>query len=359
MPHIPIRTALVVGGLLLLGACGHSEPFTASDTRLTEPLDATPPVQLTYAGGANTRPAFSEDGAALTYGFVRGTPDRDRCLATLPATGGTRTRSLCWTAQGQDTLADGLELGALAADGRLAFTRHTSRVNGIIANDAGLYITRGGEAVDAERVLDLFVFQPAGGTAWDYLLDLTWSGSNELTALATDAVVINRCPPATCWDTTYVGLHVATIQPGSGAAPSVVTAVPVEAAAAGVAVDRSTGRRFIRYPDRIEELLPNGTTTLAWTMPRPAGQVAHRITGLAAANGRLVVSTAYTDVPPPPAQSTAVSQLRRIDGGDQLLGVRLGAEGSFGAVTLDPTGRRLAFEGRTGASRQLFLLELP
>jgi hypothetical protein len=172
-------------------------------------------------------------------------------------------------------------------------------------------------------------------------------------------VVINVCYPATCWDTTYVGLHVATIRPGTGTAPSAVSAVPVGPSAAGVAVDRTSGRRFVRYPDRVEELLADGSTVVAWSIPQSPGQVGHRITGLAAANGRLVVSTAYTDIPPPPAQSTAVSQLRRIDGGDQVLGVRLGAEGSFGAVTLDPTGRRLAFEGRTGASRQLFLLELP
>lgn len=360
MRHFFLHASCRLGSLLLLGACGHSEPFTASDTRLTGPFNAATPVQLTYAGGANLRPAFSEDGADLTYSFVRGTPDRDRCLATLPAGGGTRTRTLCWTAQGQDTLADGLELGALAADGRLAFTRHTSRVNGIIANNAALYVTRGGEAVDADRVLSLFVFQPAGNTAWDYLLDLTWTGPNELTALATDAVVINRCPPASCWDTTYVGLHVATIQPGTGTTPSIVTAVPVGPTAAGIAVDRATGRRFVRYPDRIEELFTNGSTAIAYVRPPEPTYQGSRLTGLAVANGRMVISESFTEVPPPPAAPRAASELRRVDGAsEQLLASRRGTEGSFGMVTLDPTGRRLVFEARTDASRQLFRLELP
>lgn len=353
------RVPHLLGTLAVLGACGHSDPFTASDTRLTEPFSTAAPVRLTYAAGANVRPAFSEDGGAITYSFVRGTPDRDRCLATLPAGGGTRMRTLCWTAQGHDTLADGLELGALATDGRLAFTRHTSRVNGIVANDAALYLSRGGEARDADRILDLLVFQPAGGIAWDYLLDLTWSGPNELTALATDIVVINTCYPATCWDTTFVGLHVATIAPGTGGAASIVTAVPVGPSAAGVAVDRSTGRRFVRYPDRVEEVLANGTTTVAWTVPAVPNRVGHQITGLAAGGGRLVVSTAFTETSPPPGQPVAVSQLHRIDGDGQLVASRAGAEGSFGRVTLDPTGRRLIYESRIGAARHLYLMELP
>lgn len=359
MRRSPWNLPSLLTSLVLVGACGHSEPFTASDTRLTEPFSTTTPVRLTFANGANARPAFSEDGDAITYSFVRGTPDRDRCLATLPAGGGTRMRTLCWTAQGHDTLADGLEVGALATDGRLAFTRHTSRVNGIVANDAGLYLSRGGEARDAERILDLLVFQPAGGIGWDYLLDLTWSGPNELTALATDIVVINSCYPATCWDTTFVGLHVATIQPGSGGTPSTVTAVPVQPAAAGVTVDRSTGRRFVRYPDRVDEVLANGTTTVFWTLPPQAGRLLNRITGLGAGGGRVVVSTAFTEVSPPPGQSVAVSQLHRIDGVGQLIDSRAGAEGSFGLVTLDPTGRRLVFESRAGNGRHLYLLELP
>lgn len=361
MPRRPIRVAPLLGSLALLAACDHSDPFTAPDTAITGPLSAAAPVQLTYASGANLRPAFSEDGSAITYSFVRGTPDRDRCVAALPATGGTRRRTLCWTAQGQDTLADGLELGALAADGRLAFTRHTSRVNGIIANDAALYISRGGDAVDAERVLDLFVFQPAGGTSWDYLLDLTWSGPNELTALATDAIVINTCYPATCWDTTQVGLHVATIQPGSGGTPASVTAVPVDPSAAGIAVDRSTGRRFIRYPDRIEELLTNGTTTVAFVPPENPARVGYRITGLGVSSGRMVISGRYTEPPVPNLPSVSVSDLRRVDDTrfDLLTQPRRGAEGTFGGLTLDPTGRRLAFEGRTGNTRHLYLLELP
>ncbi len=358
MTRLPHLIAGVLG--TLLGACGHTEPFTAADTTLFEPFSPVTPVRLTFAAGANLRPAFSEDGAQITYSFVRGTPDRDRCLATLPAGGGTRLRTLCWTAQGQDTLADGLELGALAADGRLAFTRYTSRVNGVVPNDAALFISREGEAVNAERVLDLFVFQPAGGTAWDYLLDLTWSGPNELTALATDAVIINRCPPGICWDTTYVGLHVATIQPGSGTTASVVTAVAVQPAAGGVAVDRATGRRYIRYPDRVEELLANGTTTVAYEPPADPARPDFRLTGLAVAADRMVVSGIYLEPPAPGAQRDSVSQLRRVDGtSEQVLASRRGVEGRIGAVALDPTGERVVFEGRAGNSRNLFLLELP
>jgi hypothetical protein len=357
MPRLPILTAAVLGGLPLLGACGHSEPFTTADTRSDVPFSAAVPIRLTFAPGANSRPAFSEDGSTITYAFARGTPDRDRCLATLPAGGGTRLRTFCWTAAGHDTLADGLELGALAADGRLAFTRHTSRVIALAANDAALYVTRGGEVVDAERVLDLFVFQPAGGIAWDYLLDLAWSGPDELTALATDAEIVNRCPPGFCPDTFFVGLHVATIRPGTSTSATTVTAVAVGPTAAGVAVDRSTGRRFIRYPDRIEELLGNGTTAVVWTVPQePLGIVGYQIAGLAAAGGRLVVSTTYIESPGTPV---VTSQLRRVDGAEQLVASRSAAEGIFGRVTLDPTGRRLVFEVSAANSRHLYLTELP
>lgn len=360
MDRLLPRAPGVVGGLLLLASCGHTDPFTAADTGLREPFAATPPIRLTFAGGANLRPAFSEDGAVVTYSFVRGTPDRDRCLGTLPASGGTRTRTLCWTAQGQDTLADGLELGALAADGRLAFTRHTSRVNGVVANDAALYLSRGGEAQDAERILDLMVFQPAAGIGWDYLLDLTWSGPEELTALATDVIVVNTCPPGACWDTTHAALHLATIQVGTTATPGRVTAIPVGTDAGGIAVDRATGQRYIRYPDRIEVVTPTGNTMTVFVPPPDPARVDYRLTGLAVASGRMVISGTFREPPVPGLPGVTISELRRVDGERfELLGTRRGAEGSFGLVALDPTGRRLVYEARAGASRNLFLLELP
>jgi hypothetical protein len=356
MPRLPILTAAVLSGLPLLGACGHSEPFTTAETRSDVPFSSAVPVRLTYAPGANTRPRFSEDGSVLIYAFARGTPDRDRCLATLPVGGGTRLRTFCWTAAGQDTMADGLEVGALATDGRLAFTRHTSRVINLAANDAALYVAPEGDVAAADRVLDLFVFQPAGGIAWDYLLDLTWSGPNELTALATDASIVNRCPPGFCPDTAFVGLHVATIQPGTETGTTTVTAVAVGPSAAGIAVDRSTSRRFIRYLDRVEELLADGTTAVVWTVPEKLpGEVGYQLAGLAAGGGRLVVSTTYTQVPGTPVVS---SQLRRIDGVEHVVESRMAAGGIFGRVTLNPSGQRLIFEASAANGRHLYLVEL-
>lgn len=346
---------------LLLAACSHSDPFAAAPTRLDEPLQAAPPVQLTYAAGANTQPGVGTDGGALTYSFVRGTPDRDRCLGVLPLGGGTRLRSLCWTAPGQDTLADGLEVGALAADGRLAFTHHASRSNGIVAAVAGLYLAGGLRAEDGERLLPLLTFQPAAQAAWDYLLDLTWSGPNELSALATDVAMINRCYPATCWDTTHVALHVARLDLGTR--PIGVTATPVAPTVAGLAIDGSTGRRFLRYPDRVTELLASGTEEVRYVPPTFPGQQGLRLTGLAAGGGRLYVTEAYTDVPPPnpnPGTPSHVSRLVRvIDGTASEVLRRADAQGSLGRVSVDPTGRRVVFEGRQGSARHLFLQEIP
>lgn len=350
------RVPHLLGTLAMLGACGHSEPFTTSDTGLTKPFSATAPVRLTYAAGANLWPGFSEDGREVTYSFVRGTPDRDRCLGTLPAGGGTRTRTLCWTPLGHDTLADGIEIGALGADDRLAFTRHTSRTNQIVANDAALYLARGSNPLDAERILDLLTFRPEAGIAWDYLLDLTWSGPEELTALATDVILANLCSPGICWDTSHVALHVATLN--TATRPITIAATPVGPSARGIAVDRSSGNRLVAYPDRVVRLTGGGEIPV-YTPTALPDRLNPNVTAVAAGGGRVVIAERWIE-PGAGGSQTPVRRLVRIDGTAPVELARwVGVQGEFGRLAMDPGGRQLIFEGRQTAARHLYQLELP
>ena len=118
-----MRTTLPL--LLVLAACSHSEPFTAPDEPLDGPFSPGVPVRLTYADGAPSAPVWTNDGDSVLYSYTRRgggfLVQEERCLAVLPAAGGTIRREICSRSVFPTQSADVFDLPALSAGGQLAF----------------------------------------------------------------------------------------------------------------------------------------------------------------------------------------------------------------------------------------------
>lgn len=115
---------LTLPALLLLAACSHSEPFAAPDAPLDGPFDPAVPLRLTYADDAPSAPIWlSSDTVLYSYtrrggGFV---VQEERCLAVLPAGGGTIRREICSRSVFPVQSADVFDLPAVSPGGQLAF----------------------------------------------------------------------------------------------------------------------------------------------------------------------------------------------------------------------------------------------
>ncbi|MFN8654619.1 MAG: hypothetical protein U0133_22150 [Gemmatimonadales bacterium] len=114
--------------LLLVGGCAHSEPFAdPAHPPLDRPFQDAQPLQLTYSIGLDEWPSWSPDERRVYYGAQDPANERDACLASLPATGGTATALQC-PASGTDGLTVVFENPA--SDGtRLAWVQSVARAD--------------------------------------------------------------------------------------------------------------------------------------------------------------------------------------------------------------------------------------
>ena len=295
------------------------------------------PVRLTYASGLNTRPAFSEDGRSFVYAFPRPDDlptdeDHDTCLGALPATGGARRFELCVHAADHRRFRDGIEHGALSADGRLAFVQASGLAGNFTVLRAGLFVAPADSVRGARQVLELRRNPPGGGPIWDYLLDPTWVAPGELIALAARMELRG---PNQSKDTLFFGHTVVRIRVDDD--PLTWTTVATGMNAGELALDRSTGTIYLlshRYFDDVNLTVIADTV---WQVPLAGG----------------------TPVPYfglPNASSAPVERLFAITaGGGRVLGTRgrvLGGAAVFDVVTLTadapPASLPLTLPGNPG-----------
>lgn len=209
-----MRTSIRVVLLSAMGltACGHSEPFATGSVLTAVPFTPGSPARLTYDEGITQRARFSEDGRYLVYSLPD--PDRtlsdhdhDYCLGVLPSTGGQRVATVCLPSEEDRFRRDGIEHGALSADGQLAFVRHSGIASSGSSLEGALFTTHM-DSLAGVRQRFVLKRTPEGARGrWDYLLDMTWEGPHRLVALAARADLVPRFPGAPP-DTLYTGLEI-------------------------------------------------------------------------------------------------------------------------------------------------------
>lgn len=343
------RTALVAA-IAVLAACSHSDAFTTPETRVETPLAPGTVAQLTYNLRADRMPVASPDAGAVLYQFETGDADRDTCLGALPLGGGTRLGEWCAVDGQEATRADLFAAGALTANGTLAYTQHSSLVFAPIPNAGALYVAANGDQTRRVKVADLLRLYPGIPSPVDFLFGLTWSGPDELSALATTANIARACN--TCaWDTTYVGQAVVRLRTSTPNQLDIVALVP----GASQLVFDPTVRRFAFLREGDVWTLPatGGTPALAYSLSAdPAGRP---VVGVAAGGGTLFITRAWFD------GQVYQSDVARISGATAvpIAGTQI-AGGRWQRAAASPDGRRVVLERRPTASTttDLYLAEV-
>ena len=204
---------------IALAACAHSEPFGNRSTNLDSTLTAGAQRQLTYNVGTDRSPAWSTDGATIFYSYedVFRT-DRDRCLAALPATGGTIRRFACNRSLASQDTTDVFEEPAPAADRHLLLVRSASPPGSINFAQSSLVLATQADATTGTLVRSL-PFVSSTGKPHSAIRQIRWLSPTRAVYLGQHLGFprpCGRCPA----DTVGIPLEVMLVD-RSGAVPTV------------------------------------------------------------------------------------------------------------------------------------------
>ncbi len=256
--HVLLCAALAVG------ACSHEEPFDTPDTGSDRPFQPGAPARLTYNPGTDLHPSWADDGGSFLYSAQRyGTPDGDRCIAQLPATGGSALRTICNPDAAAADSSDTFDAPSLFGDDRLLFVRTASRPGAAAPNTGGVYLGTLTDPLSATRVLPLPYTIPGGRTHGTIAM-ARWLSRNRVMYLGQSVIYARECTQCPL-DTLVTGLEVVEMDLG-GAQPSLVV-VPGTYGASSVAL--STSRDTLYYT------LINDSRVFRLTLPSAQLTIAH------------------------------------------------------------------------------------
>jgi hypothetical protein len=318
-------------------------------------------VRRTYNGGADLAPSWVPDGSGLFYTAERlDRSDRDRCLALLPAVGGTIARQICNRAAAAADSVDAFSAAAVAPDGRLAYVRASAPL------DVGWPLApRFHELVVATlagplgvTVLRTLSYTGPSGRVHDEATQLRWLDDSVLVYVGQRVAYVPpcfRCPP----DTVPSGLELVRLDFG-GPVP-VLSMLPGSDQASSVATAGGDTVWFTVNGDSRVFRLVLSTDSLAVVHDFGSAGIARDVQ--VAGNKLLAVvggNVSFTNEP-------SVGLLQR-DGGGTIVAVDLstGAETPvtpvgflFRHIALAPNGTRVVAELVLGRTTDLWLVEVP
>lgn len=354
MRHTPLVLALVVA------SCGHEAALTPGVYTPNQPAGGGALVRLTFNPGQDLSPGWLPDGSGFLYTVERiDREDLDRCLALLPAAGGTIEREICDRPPGADDSVNAFVAPAPSSDGRLAFVRATAplTVGWPVAPYAQQLVVAPWDQPDRARVLRTIPYPGPSGRMHQAVTQVRWLGDSALVYVGQK--VDYSAPCAGCeLDTLPTGLEVVKLD-FSGSAP-VLTMLPGTDQASSVATagddtvffTLNGSSRVFRLQVSIEALEvvhDFGPGNIARDVQVAAGRL------LAVVGGNV----SYGDVP-------GLGPVQR-DGGGVLVLVDL-ASGGENALTpptafyrhpaLAPDGRHVVAEQVFGRTTDLYLLEV-
>ena len=314
---------LVLLGAIALSACDHSAPFGITRPDPLGPVTDTLPRRLTFNVGVVRRsPA--------------GRTDRDGCLGYLPPAGGTVFDVHCPGGTKSDAQQDAWLSPALSADGRIAYVWEQAQIGGIVPNAR---IVRIADAERPDSVLfekSVFFSLPSGERVLA-MRDLIWDDVGHLRFVAgVDSYAVNMG----VWDTTFVPLTLATVDPAIGEYQPVTgtggALTHVSAPDAGVWFVTA------EEPASLKLRAADGSVTTVGAFTRP-------VTRLGLVGG-------FPAAISPGGDSTTVAWI------DPLLGAPAGmyvVEGTANAIAGVPGTRQFVLDLERGSARNLWLFELP
>lgn len=231
MRHAPLALAF------LATACGHEAPLKPGAYPPNQPAGTGALVRVTFNPGVDLGPSWLPDGHGFLYTVERiDRDDLDRCLALLPAAGGTIEREICDRIPAADDSVDAYTAAAVSSDGRLAYVRATASlsVGWPVAPYAQQLVAAPMDHPDRARVLQTIPYPGPSGRIHQAVTQVRWLGDSSLVYVGQKvsyAAACDGCP----LDTIASGLEIVrldfagptpvlTMLPGTDQASSVTTA---------------------------------------------------------------------------------------------------------------------------------------
>lgn len=353
-----IRLATV----LALSACTHEAPLTPGVYPPNRPAGSGPLVQVTFNPGVDLGPTWLPDGSGILYTMERtDRSDLDRCLALLPATGGTIEREICDRNPAADDSVNAYTAAAVSADGRLAYVRASAslKVGRPRAPLTQELVVAPWGLPGAVRVLRTIPYPGPSGRIHQSVSQVRWLGDSSLVYIGQKVDYPALCVNCSAVDTLATGLEIVRLD---FQGPSVtLTMLPGTDQASSVASAGSDTVYFTLNGDtRVFRLRPS-TGALDVVHDFAAGGIARDV---AVGAGRLVAvvggNVSFFD--------DSVIGLVQRDSGGTLVAVDLtsGVETALTPATeffrhaaLAPDGRHVVAERLIGRTTDLYIVEVP
>jgi hypothetical protein len=354
MRHTPLALALLVA------ACGHEAPSTPGVYPPNQPAGTGSLVRVTFNPGVDLWPSWLPDGRGFLYTVERiDRDDLDRCLALLPAAGGTIEREICDLVPAADDSVNAYTAAAVSSDGRVAYVRATASLSvgwPRVPYSQELVVAPWDQP-DRARILRTIPYPGPSGRLHQAVAQVQWLGDSSLVYVGQKVDYAAPCQGCAL-DTLPTGLEVVRLDFG-GPTP-VLTMLPgTDQASSVTATGDDTVYFTVNGDSRVFRLqVSNGA--LSTTHDFGAGNIARDV---AVAAGRLVavVGGKVTF-----GNDTALGLVQR-DSGGTLVAVDLssGAETAltpplefYRHAALAPDGRHVVAERLFGRTTDLYLLEV-
>lgn len=347
---------------LIAISCSHEPPAPPGVYTPGQPSGSGALVRLTFNSGVDLGPTWLPDGSGILYTMERvDRADLDRCLALLPAAGGTIERQICDRTPAADDSVNAYTAAAVSSDGRLAYVRASASlaVGWPRAPSTQELVVAPWDTPTAARVLRTIPYPGPSGRIHQSVSQVRWLGDSSLVFIGDKVDYPARCLNCSLVDTLATGLEIVrldflgpnvalTMLPGTDQASSVATA------------GRDTVYFTINGDTRVFRLLVS-TGALAVVHDFTVGGIARDVT---VAAGRLLAvvggNVTFTN-------DTVLGPIQR-DSGGAIVAVDLasGAETTlttalelYRHAVLAPDGRHAVAERLLGRTTDLYLLEVP
>jgi hypothetical protein len=201
-----------------VAACAHDKPFENDDFGVDSTLTRGTNRQLTYNLATDLTPAWRPDGSGIVYMFEEpGRNDHDRCLGTLPGTGGTLRDIICPASLPSLDSTDALYEPAIASDGKMLYVREASPI-GLVTPIQAALVLASPESPLEPTVIRTYPYTATNGKIHQGIAYINWLSATRAVYLAQRVLYIAAC--GTCpMDTVRTGIEVVGVDL-SGSTPA-------------------------------------------------------------------------------------------------------------------------------------------
>ena len=172
---------------LAAAACSHGEPYGFDVQPISGALLPGTFTQLTYHSGDDLAPAWFPDGNSYIYTPNRlHRADHDRCLAIMPAAGGTISDMVCQRKPSSSDSMETFESPSPGPDGRIAFLYSTFDLFLLTSyHTRDLYVAPVDSPLVRRHRRFAYPFNAPGGIEHDGVTRITWRSPTALAYVAT------------------------------------------------------------------------------------------------------------------------------------------------------------------------------